>query len=352
MKAQMISTLVIKDLSLYFRNQFFALVTILGVVAYAVMYYLLPSTVDETLEVGFFAPVLPPEFVEPFEEAGIILKTAESEEALKTAIDEGDYNVGVVISDELLAKLAAGEKDDITIYFGADFPDEQKQANVIIFQELAFNLVGQSLHVDANEEILGVDLAGAQIPIRERMLPMLAVFILMVETMGLAALITAEIEGRTIGALLITPLTTGGLFTSKAIMGTGFSFAQATLLMLVTGGLNRQPVLILTSLLIGAGLVTAIGFLMASAAKDMMSVMGWGVLAIIILALPAFNVLLPGLASEWIKIIPSYYLVDTVFRVINFDAGWSDVTSNLLILLLSTGVFFALGMFVLRRKFR
>jgi ABC-2 type transport system permease protein len=84
----------------------------------------------------------------------------------------------------------------------------------------------------------------------------------------------------------------------------------------------------------------------------MMSVMGWGVLAILILVIPSLNIALPGLVTGWIKLIPSFYLVDTVHQVINFGAGWADVGGNLLILLAFSLAFLALGVLALRRKFR
>ena len=83
-----------------------------------------------------------------------------------------------------------------------------------------------------------------------------------------------------------------------------------------------------------------------------MSVMAWGMLAILLLGLPAFTILVPGLASNWIKLIPSYYLVDTVYRVINFGAGWGDVAGNLVWLVFYAAAFMALGVVVLKRKFQ
>ena len=73
---------------------------------------------------------------------------------------------------------------------------------------------------------------------------------------------------------------------------------------------------------------------------------------IVVLAIPAMNVLLPGLTTDWIKIIPSYYLVDSVHRIMNFDATWGAVWSNILILAAFAVVFLSLGVFALRRQFR
>ncbi len=352
MNLHLISTIVIKDLSLYFRNRFFAFVTVLGLVFYAIAYYLLPATVDETLTVGLYAPAAPPAFVEPLAEAGIVLQTAVTEASLLEAMENGDYNVGVVLSDDLMARLATGEQDDVILYFTPDFPQELQAAYVILFQELAYSLAGQPLNINATEEVLGMDMVGRQVALRDQLIPLLAVAILMIETLGLAALISSEIEGRTIEALLVTPLSIGGLFTGKGIMGVGLAFAQVSLLMLATRTLSDGPLLILFTLLLGSMLVTGLGFLIASFARDLMSVMGWGMLAIIILTMPAFTAFIPGLVTNWVKVIPSYYIVDTLYRVMNFEAGWADVGQNLLALLAFALLFFGLGILALRRKFQ
>ena len=59
----------------------------------------------------------------------------------------------------------------------------------------------------------------------------------------------------------------------------------------------------------------------------------------------------PGSITGWIKVIPSYYLVDTIHRVANFGSGWGDIWANLLILLAFTVVIMAAGILLLRRKF-
>ena len=350
MSRRIVISLIRKDLTLYFRNRFFAFVSVLGVVAYAGIYLIMPNTVDETLDIGLYAPAVPPLFAELMEEGGLDIHTMDSEDALKESIIGGEYVAGLVLPADLIEKLTSGQKGQIRIYFTADAPTELRDAFSILFEELAFAMGGQPLNIEVSEEILGPDLAGMQIPLRDRMLPLFAVLILMVETMGLASLITEEVEGRTIQALMVTPMRVEGLFVGKGITGVGLAFTQAALLMAATGGLSWQPFLILITLLLGALLVTAIGFLVASVAKDMMSVMSWSILAILVLGVPTFSVMFPGTVAEWVKLIPSYYLVDTVHQVANFNLGWSEVGSNLLILLAFSVALLWLGTWVLRRR--
>ena len=59
MNPHIISALVSKDLSLFFRNRCIAVITVLGIVGYLGMYFAMPGSVDETLEIAFYAPVIP-----------------------------------------------------------------------------------------------------------------------------------------------------------------------------------------------------------------------------------------------------------------------------------------------------
>lgn len=352
MNPRMISALIGKDFKLYFSNRFLAVITGLGLVAYLGIYFLLPATVDERLELGLYLPEVPPALAEMLKAEEVHFYRAESEEALRQAVLAGDVPAGYAFPDNLLAQLHSGSRVTAHLYLSPDVPLDFKDIYEVVLDEFAFAISGQSVDIETTEIMLGPDLAGQPIAPRDRLLPLLAVLVLMVECLGLASLIAAEIESGTLRALLVTPLTMSGLFVGKGIFGTLFAFAQATLLMLLTGGLAHQPVLILLALLCGAALVTGVAFLIAAVGRDLMSVMAWGMLAILLLGLPAFAVLVPGLISNWVKLIPSYYLVDTVYRVLNFGAGWGEVVGNLALLALSAAAFMFLGVVVLKRKFQ
>ena len=351
MNWQIVSALIAKDFKLYFRNRFFAVITVLALVAYIAIYFVMPPTVDETLEMAVYAPVLPP-ILEQAGSQGLEFVFMESEEQLKEVVADGEYLAGVVVPPDFMDKLMSREKGRLDVYFGADTPEELQDSITVLLEEMAYLQTGQMLSVRVSPEVLGRDMVGIQIPVRDRLLPMLAVVILMMEMLGLASLISSEVVGRTIQALLITPMTIRGLFAAKLIMGVSLAFVQVLLFMAVTGGLSQQPLIIILALLLGAIMATGIGFLVASASKEMTTVMAWGMPAIIVLSVPAFGVLAPGTVSDWVKAVPSYYLVDAVYQAANFNAGWSDLWDYLLILLGFNIVFVWLGITVLGRKFR
>jgi ABC-2 type transport system permease protein len=351
MNPRALFAMLAKDVRLYFANRFFAFITILGLVFYILIFFLLPKEVDETLELAFYPPVLPQALMDILSEEGVVLATYESEQALKDAVAAGDELVGIALDPDFGLKIAGGEKPRVHIYYSAALPEELQGIYKLLVEELSFMLTGRTLDVDAEQEIIGMDMAGQQVGVRQRMLPLFAMFVLIIETLGLASLITTEIETGTLRAVLTTPLRVEGMFLAKSVTGIGLAFVQAIIILAVTGGLQREPASILVILLVGCLLMTGVSFLIASLARDLMSVMGWGVMMLIILIIPGINILLPGLVSNWIRVIPTYYLVTPVYQVINLGAGWGEVSRSVLILLAYSLGLYALGIFAVRRRF-
>ncbi len=351
MNWRIIGALVVKDLSLFFRNRFFALITVLGLVFYMVIYFIMPSSVNENLEIGLYAPVMLPAF-EQMQGEGLEIERVESEELLKEGVTEGQYVAGIALPADIMEGLISGQKPIISVYFASDVPEEIKDAVGVLIRELAYQQTGQALTIEITEEILGTDMAGMQIPPRDRMRPLFAIMLIMMETFGMANLISEEIERRTINALLVTPVSVKDLFIAKGITGVSLAFVQAVLFMAIIGGMSRQPLIILVTLLLGAVLVTGASFIIAALSKSFMSVLGWGMVTLIILFIPAFGIMFPGAVTGWVKAIPSYYLVDTVHRASNFGAGWGDTWYNLLVLLGFDLALAWIGIMALRRRFR
>ena len=141
------------------------------------------------------------------------------------------------------------------------------------------------------------------------------------------------------------------LLVSKGLTSLVMTFSQAALLTLALGGFRHQPLVILAALLLGALMATGICLLLGSAGKDMLSIMGVGIMVIISLSLPPMGVVFPGIFTAWTRLIPTYYLADVIFQVANFGAGWGQVWPSLALLLTVSLALLAAGALVLKRRF-
>lgn len=352
MNLQIISTLIKKDIALYLRNLFFPIISLLSLVIYALVYWLMPSAVTQEFTVAVYPAEIPAEIRPSFESRDIELLGFDTFEAMQAAVETGEYRAGLTVTKAMTNQLLAGEDITIQAIYPAGIPAELNAAFTdflqLIFNEVAYR--NDEFHVNRIEETLGHDLSGKALAPRDRMLPLFALLIFMTETMGLATLIAEEVQRGTIKALLITPLDIKQLFIGKSITGVLLAFVQTALLMVITGSLAYRPELVIVTLILGALLVTGVGFLIASLAKDMMSVISWSTLAILLLGMPSVSIMFPGTISDWVKVIPSYYLVDTLHRIINFDAVWTDVSVNLMIMLLTGITLLSAGSMALGRK--
>lgn len=352
MNARLIMTLIKKDLTLFTRNRFYFIITIVGLVMYILMYFVMPKTMDETLKLGLYAPGMPSFENSLVSDRGIEAKSFTTLEELREAVMRNEYPAAIALPEDLLTKLAKGEKPVVTVYFAASAPEEMKGAVTALVNQLAYLATGQAILLEMQSEVLGPDLIGAQIPWRDRFIPMMAIMIMGTEILSLASLISTEVEQNTVRALLVTPLKLRHLFTAKAILGIGLAFIQVLLFMIAVGGLSQEPLTMILGLFIGSVLITGLGFLVASLARDMMGVTTWGMIVTIIFFIPALGGMIPGMLSGWAKVLPSYHLTDTISLLSNYGASFHDISGHFLIMLGWSAAFAVIGIMTLGRRYR
>jgi len=345
-----------KDVTEMFRNRFVAAMTLMSIVIYAGVYYIMPKTIDETFEIAFHAPKqyesMLKKMIEEEGEEGIELKSFKSVKKLKNKVEEGDFNAGVVLPDDFAQKLLKGKKPEVIVYYSAEASKDIKRAVKLILEESAYALTQQQLPVDFDVKILGEDRAGEQIPPRARIIPTFIVMMLFMEMWGIANLITEETEKKTLNAILITPARVSDIIVAKGLVGTFLGFSEAVALAFLLQVLKGDIALILVTLLLGAMMVTGIAFIVGALAKDIMSMAGYAMLGLLLLIVPAIAVLFPGAVSSWVKAFPSYYLVEVFDQVVTYGESLANVWQNLGILLAFDIAVFWIGIIALRRRFQ
>jgi len=347
---QIVGAIISKDLSLFLRNKFISITTGLSIVMFVVIYFVMPGTAP-VYEFGLYAPVVPPVFAEE-DDTNYDFVMLDSEEMLSEAVAANDYLAGIVLPADIMEKFERGEKPDVKIYFSSESTEVLRDLVRVLIEGMSFQQTGQIAEMNSQEIVLGPDLLGQDIPLRDRMRPLFAIFLLMLEIFSLAQLIIVEIERRTVQGLLVTPMRVRELFAAKCITGVFLAFTQAALFMLIVGGMNKQPLIVITSLLLGALLVTGISFIIASLSKDFMSSIGWIFIALIIMVIPAVGIMMPGTITSWAKIIPSYYVVLPVHQAVHYGSGWTNAYPYLLALAGFDLAFVWIGITSLRRKFQ
>ncbi|MBL7174718.1 MAG: ABC transporter permease [Desulfobacteraceae bacterium] len=355
-----VGSIMKKDLIEFARDRLWILLSTLGLVCYVAIFWVLPSTVDETITLGIRQTGLNialQEIIET-EEEGLEIVLFESSERLKAAVageieTEKEVRIGIDFPDDFLTKTLQQEKTIVQVYVEAGVPREISRAISSMVREIAYMISGDDLPVtqlDQQTIVLGEDRVGNQVPFRDKMRPMLAFFILIVEAFALASLIAGEVQAKTVTAMLVTPARTGDVLAAKTILGTLLAFTQALVLLLAVNALGEDALLMILIILLGALMVAGIGMITGSAGKDFMGTLMYGMIFMLLLVIPAFAVLFPGMASTWVKILPSYGIVEGMVRTTIYGKGWAESVPYLAHIAFWDTIILGSGLLVLKKK--
>ena len=342
-----------KDLLLYSRDHLFLALTVLGIATFVVLYYVLPADVQPAFTLGVRGAELRPMFEALAAEEGeaIPLEFYETGPELRSAVEQRRVDVGIDFPPELLARIAAGEEVSVTVYTGPALPIAYREAVSTMVREISFAIAGFELPVtEPDEEAVILGPGVGPVPIRDRMRPLFAFWVLIMEAIALGSLISAEVQQKTIQAVLATPARVSDVLVSKGVVGTLVAFGEAAIVLLIIRGFGPTPGLVAFALLLGAVLVTSIAMIAGAAGKDLFGTMILGIVMLIPLAIPSFSVLFPGSVAGWTRAIPSYGLVATILGSSVYGAGWADSVPDLAMLAGWCVVFAALGTFILKRR--
>ena len=165
-----------------------------------------------------------------------------------------------------------------------------------------------------------------------RLLPMwLTMTMIMIGMMLLAGLFIHEKENNTWAALRLTPITLWELITAKMVVALLLSVVSAALLILLNVGFdNIFPLLVIT--LFGSLFTLLFGLLVSHFGKTMMQFMITTRLFMLPLMLPAIIYLMPEVEADWLKFIPTYYILRATERIAVEGASLVDIAGYMAIL--------------------
>lgn len=373
-----------KDLVEFSRERIYLVLSVAGLALFIAVYWISPDTAGAGITVGVHvsdSPMLTLALDEAENDEGIQLVRFDSAEDLRGVIagrleawvrsdggtvvrdrDAGDprpgnaRRVSPVIGISFRGGTMVADGEAITLFTNDTTPREIRGAMESMLGELSLTLAGEPLPVTLppeDEIILGPDRLGMQVPMRERMRPLLAYFVLMMETFALASLIASEISQRTVLAIIATPAKLSHILTAKALHGIALAATQAIVLLAAIGSFRTDNwfVLILVSLL-GAGMFTGVAMVVGSAGRDFIENLFLTVALVIPLAIPAFSALFPGLGAAWVRFVPSYGIMQILTEVTVYGTGIQELMVPLLSALAWVAGIFVLGILVLSKKVR
>jgi ABC-2 type transport system permease protein len=265
------------------------------------------------------------------EEQALLTKQYTSEQDLKTAVESGGVDFGIVIPANFDHDLQKNGKPEIDAYLWGESLLKNRAAIATTLIVLVREMVGQEIPVQILTTSLG---DGNDIPWETRLFPFIVFMaIFLGGAMVPATSLVEEKQKRTIKALVITPTTYYDVYLAKGIFGFLVSIFVALLVLLLNRAFGSQPVLLTSVLALSAVMAAAIGILLGAFIKDINTlfavIKGMGLL----LYAPLFVYLFPTI-PQWIgRIFPTYYMIGPIMEISQRDATWSQVAVDIYILI-------------------
>ncbi len=363
-----ISAIVLKDLREFSRDRLWMILTPISLIFLIVLFIILPDTVSETLTLGVYPSYIAESFSilidrESGEFQGLEIVGFADEDSLSDAVlrGSGDVSIGIALPADFTESFLSGAGGSVSVYVSESVPQEMRRALASGVREIAYavqaiysgdnpmsTLPVELPHLQAR--ILNEDMAGRQVPLRDRIRPILVIIILLIDALALAGLVSVEIEHRTATALLVTPARMGDFLVAKCVTGTILAVSQAFLFLLATGGFVFDWLIVTVLILLGAGMASAVGMLSGTSGRDFMGTLFFGMIFIIPLMIPALSIMFPGRPSIIIRLLPSYGLVEAISGVLSEGRGLRFAAPHIMTTILWDIILLGSAFFLLRRR--
>lgn len=350
MKLSCIKAIARKDAVQAMRNRLVLLALLSGVL-FSAVYYILPSTVEETFSLAIYGDSQLFGDISDLEEEGMEVGFFASEEEVKKAVGDGDYIVGIVYPEDVISQLMSGQKPHITLYFKSDQPEGVRTAIEYLMQLAIEYAVSGEEPLIIKEEMLGEDLAGRHIPLSEQSIPMYVLMALIMEMWTISTLIVEESAAGTLKAVLVTPASPSDVIMAKGLVGISYSLSVAFAILILTWSIRGNLLVLFLGILLGGIMAVSLGLFLGSLTENVVGSYVYAGLPMLILLIPPLLIFLPDVSLSVVKVIPTYYMVNAFDQILNHGAGLAEVWKDFLVIAVCDVIFFMLGIYALRRRF-
>jgi ABC-2 type transport system permease protein len=185
----------------------------------------------------------------------------------------------------------------------------------------------------------------------ERLLPVIVLMCIIVGgAMVPAASLVDEKVKRTLSALTITPTTLLEVYVAKALLGIGVSVLMGLIVLVLNNAFGGQPVLLVTTLVLGAVASAIFGVLLGSLINEINMLLAVIKASGIVLFAPAIIQIVPEV-PQWIaRVFPTFYVLNPVLEVSQHNAGLGEIAGDIAILLAIMGAMILALVFVIERQ--
>lgn len=260
----------------------------------------------------------------------------ESEAALQDAVERGMVEVGLSLPPGFEEALQNGDE----INFHAYRWGEAGVRSLLLLESVVGRAVVDELGVELPVRVNTQQLGSADSATwSQRLLPLILLMAIMLGGLLIpASSLIEEKQKRTLVALTTTPTSLLDVYVAKMLVGFLISALMGLVILLLNDALGNRPALLLTVVLMGAGMASVTGILMGSVVHNVDALLGLLKALGILLFAPGIVEMFPQ-APQWIgRLFPTYYVLNPLLEVSQNGAAFGDVAVELAILAAIVGV--------------
>ncbi len=277
----------------------------------------------------------------------VITKEYGSVAEIKQAVEGGAVDVGMVLPADFDSSVMQGEETELSTYIWGESLAKNRTILGAVITNLVRELAGQEAPVEIEAVTLGDEVS---IPWSDRLLPLVIIMAVILGGLFLPATsVINEKEKKTLEALVVTPTSIGDVFVAKGLLGVILSLFMGVVILVLNQAFGTEPALLVLVLTLGAIMAAEIGLLCGALIKDITTLFAIGKAGGILLFGPAIIYMFPQI-PQWIgKLFPTYYLLQPIIEISQRGGGWSNIATNVLILVGLDLLLIGVVVFVLRR---
>ena len=266
---------------------------------------------------------------------------------IRQAVENGAVDVGIVLPADFDSAVIQGEETELTVYVWGESLAKDRYIATVAITSMLRELTGQEAPVEIESITLGDEVS---IPWNDRLLPLIVLMAVFIGGLFLPATsVINEKEKKTLEALVITPTTIGDVFIAKGLLGMILSLLMGVVILIMNQAFGAQPLLLVLVLALGAIMAAEIGLLCGAFLKNITALFAVWKTGGILLFGPAIVYMFPNI-PQWIgRIFPTYYILQPIIDISQQGGGWSDIATNVFILVGLDLILIGVVTYVLRR---
>ncbi|HHY33969.1 MAG: ABC transporter permease [Firmicutes bacterium] len=356
MNIRAILAIMRKDLADAIRNQFLLAFLALPVGVALLLKLVLPShSADlQQLTIVAYDPSHSRLVAALREVPNVRMLEVDSGSQLAESVRENGAAGGLAIPSGFDASVEARKEPELAAYINYEQDEVKRRAFQSLVQEQIMRLTPPPAR------IAWVDIgapAEPQTQVRNyRDLVLIVIVLLSVVATGMLIiplLLVEEKERRTLSFLLVSPAGPTDIVVGKALTGLICSLAITGVVLSLNNGWKGNWDITLLALFLGSLFTVPVGLLLGTFFRNVLQLNTWSTIPLVVLLLPSWLFVtrgLPPILQTLVRLIPTYYVVDTLSLSLAGEASTAKVWGNLAILLVSTAVAFIVAVWALRRR--